>query len=129
MGEKKDRVQDAVHATKAAIQGGILPGGGVAHLRAIPLLEKYIAEAKGKELTNEDQVAGAKIVIKALASPIITMVENAGVNGAIVYHKVLEGKGDFGYNVATEKYGNLYKEGVIDPTNVVAASFSNAISI
>ncbi len=129
MKEKKDRVQDAVHATKAAIQGGILPGGGVAHLRAIPVLEKYIEKAKGKELTNDDQVAGAKIVIKALASPIITMVENAGVNGAIVYHKVLKGKGDFGYNVATEKYGNLYKEGVIDPTNVVAASFSNAISI
>ena len=129
MKEKKDRIQDAVYATKAAIQGGILPGGGVAHLRAIPVLEKYIEKEKGKELANEDQISGAKIVIKALAAPIMTMVENAGINGAIVYHKVLQGKRDFGYNVATEKYGKLYKEGVIDPTNVVAVSFSNAISI
>ena len=122
MKEKKDRVDDALNATRAAIEEGIIPGGGVAFLRAIDVLEK----TKGE---NEDQNTGIAIIKRALEEPIRLIVENAGVEGSVVVQKVKEGKKDFGYNAQKNKYENLYESGVIDPTKVTRIALENAASI
>ncbi|HET6254888.1 MAG TPA: chaperonin GroEL [Puia sp.] len=122
MKEKKDRVDDALHATRAAVEEGIVPGGGVAYIRAIEALEKL----KG---ANEDETTGIAIVKRALEEPIRQIVVNSGVEGSIVVQKVKEGKGDFGYNARTDEYENLLKAGVIDPTKVTRIALENAASI
>ena len=122
MKEKKDRFDDALHATRAAIEEGIIPGGGVGYIRAISAIEKM----KGD---NDDETTGILIVKRALEEPLRQIVENAGLDGAVVAQKVKEGKDDFGYNVRTEKYENLLKSGVIDPTKVARIALENAASI
>jgi chaperonin GroEL len=122
MKEKKDRFDDALHATRAAIEEGIIPGGGVGYLRAIKVVEKM----KGD---NDDETTGIGIVKRALEEPLRIIVENAGLDGAVVVQKVKEGKDDFGYNARTEKYENLFKSGVIDPTKVARVALENAASI
>jgi len=122
MKEKKDRVDDALHATRAAVEEGIIPGGGVGLLRAIPALESL----KG---ANEDEQTGIDIVKVALESPLRQIAANAGVEGSIVIFKVKEGKDDFGYNARTETYENLLAAGVIDPTKVTRVALENAASI
>jgi len=122
MKEKKDRVDDALHATRAAVEEGIVPGGGVAYIRAIESLEKL----KG---ANEDETTGIAIVKRALEEPIRQIVVNSGIEGSIVVQKVKEGKADFGFNARTEVYENLLKAGVIDPTKVTRIALENAASI
>ncbi len=122
MKEKKDRVDDALHATRAAVEEGIVPGGGVAYIRAIESLEKL----KG---ANEDETTGIQIVKRALEEPIRQIVVNSGIEGSIVVQKVKEGKADFGFNARTEVYENLLKAGVIDPTKVTRIALENAASI
>ncbi len=122
MKEKKARVEDALHATRAAVEEGIVAGGGVALVRAIEQLN----DLKGDNL---DQETGVKIIQKALAEPLKQIVNNAGLEGAVVLNKVLEGKDDFGFNAATEEYENLVKAGVIDPTKVTRTALENAASV
>ncbi len=122
MKEKKDRVDDALHATRAAIEEGIVVGGGVALVRAISSLD-------GLKGANEDENIGINIVRKALEAPIRVIAENAGIDGSIVFHKVLEGKDGFGYNARTDKFEDLKKAGVIDPTKVTRIALENAASI
>ena len=122
MKEKKDRFDDALHATRAAIEEGIVPGGGIAYIRAISSLDKL----KG---SNEDENTGISIIRRALEEPLRMIVENAGIEGSIVVQKVKEGKDDYGFNARTEKYENLYKSGVIDPTKVTRVALENAASI
>jgi chaperonin GroEL len=122
MKEKKDRVDDALHATRAAVEEGIVPGGGVAFIRAVESLDKF----KG---ANEDETTGAAIVRRALEEPLRQIVANAGIEGSIVVQKVKEGKGDYGFNARTEVYENLFKAGVIDPTKVTRIALENAASI
>jgi chaperonin GroEL len=122
MKEKKDRVDDALHATRAAVEEGIVPGGGVAYIRAIAALEKM----KG---TNDDETTGISIVKRALEEPLRQIVSNAGMEGSIVVQKVREGKDDFGYNARTDVYENMLKAGVIDPTKVTRVALENAASI
>ena len=122
MKEKKDRVDDALHATRAAVEEGIVPGGGVAYIRAISAIEKLTGE-------NEDETTGVAIVKRALEEPLRQIVQNAGMEGSIVVQKVREGKDDFGYNARTDKYENLYAAGVIDPTKVTRVALENAASI
>ncbi len=122
MKEKKDRVDDALSATRAAVEEGIVPGGGVAYVRAIPALEKL----KGD---NDDEQTGIEIVKRAIEEPLRQIVENAGKEGAVVVQKVREGKDDFGYNARTDKYENLYETGVIDPAKVARIALENAASI
>jgi chaperonin GroEL len=122
MKEKKDRVDDALHATRAAVEEGIVPGGGIAYIRAIESLEKL----KG---VNEDETTGIAIVKRALEEPIRQIVINSGIEGSIVVQKVKEGKADFGYNARTDQYENLLKAGVIDPTKVTRIALENAASI
>jgi chaperonin GroEL len=122
MKEKKDRVDDSLHATRAAIEEGIVPGGGVAYLRAIPLLDKM----KGD---NEDQTTGIEIIKRAIEEPLRQIATNAGKEGAVVVQTVKEGKNDFGYNAQTDKYEPLYKAGVIDPAKVARIALENASSI
>ncbi|MBE9491728.1 MAG: chaperonin GroEL [Bacteroidetes bacterium] len=122
MKEKKDRCNDALNATRAAIEEGIVCGGGVAYLRAI----KSIENIKG---LNPDEKTGVDIIKRALEEPIRQIVENAGVDGSVVVQKVKEGKDDFGFNARTEKYENLMESGVIDPTKVVRVALENAASI
>jgi chaperonin GroEL len=122
MKEKKDRVDDALHATRAAVEEGIIPGGGVALIRAIDGLKKL----KG---ANDDEETGIQIIRRALEEPLRQIVANAGGEGSIVIQKVLEGKGDFGYNARTDKYENLFEAGVIDPTKVTRVALENAASI
>ncbi|MEQ1744749.1 MAG: chaperonin GroEL [Saprospiraceae bacterium] len=122
MKEKKDRVDDALHATRAAMEEGIVAGGGVALVRAI-------ASINGMKGVNEDETIGISIVRKALESPIRVIAENAGVDGSIVFQKVLEGKGAFGYNARTDEYQDLKKAGIIDPTKVTRVALENAASI
>ena len=122
MKEKKARVEDALHATRAAVEEGIVPGGGVSLVRAISVLEKLQGE-------NLDQTTGIKIIQKALEEPLKQIAANAGLEGAVVLNKVLEGKSDFGFNAATEKYENLVKSGVIDPTKVTRTALENAASV
>jgi chaperonin GroEL len=123
MKEKKDRVDDALHATRAAVEEGIVPGGGVAYIRAIDALA---VKVKGQ---LEDEQTGMAIVKRALEEPLRILVGNAGLEGSIVVHKIKEGKGDFGFNARTETYENLFKAGVIDPTKVSRVALENAGSI
>jgi len=125
MKEKKARVEDAMHATKAAVEEGIVPGGGVALLRAIPALEKLM---EGKSL-SEDQKAGAQIIRRAIEEPMRWIATNAGKEGSIIVAKVREMKTDEGYNARTDKYENLTEAGVIDPAKVVRFAIQNAASI
>ena len=122
MKEKKARVEDALHATRAAVEEGIVAGGGVSLVRASNVLDKLTGE-------NLDQTTGIKIVQKALEEPLKHIVENAGLEGSVVLWKVKEGKDDFGFNAATEKYENLIKAGVIDPTKVTRTALENAASV
>ena len=122
MKEKKDRVDDALHATRAAVEEGIIPGGGVGLIRAIPALDAL----KGD---NEDEQTGIDIIKVAIEAPLRQISANAGVEGSIVIFKVKEGKGDFGYNARTEVYENLLAAGVIDPTKVTRVALENAASI
>ncbi|HHJ09689.1 MAG: chaperonin GroEL [Bacteroidetes bacterium] len=122
MKEKKDRFEDALAATRAATEEGIIPGGGVAFLRAIDALNKVKVE-------NEDEETGVTIVKRALEEPLRQIVENAGLEGSVVVNKVKEGKDDFGFNARTEKYEPLFKAGVIDPTKVTRIALENAASI
>ena len=122
MKEKKARVEDALHATRAAVEEGIVPGGGVAYLRAS-------AKLAGLKVDNEDQQTGVDIVHRALEEPIRMIVANAGQEGSVIVNKVKEGKDDFGYNAFTEQYENLIKSGVIDPTKVTRTALENAASV
>ena len=122
MKEKKDRVDDALHATRAAVQEGIIAGGGVAYIRAQVGLEKLKGE-------NDDETTGIAIVRRAIEEPLRTIVYNSGLEGSIVVQKVREGKDDFGYNARTDVYENLKKAGVIDPTKVTRIALENAASI
>jgi len=122
MKEKKDRVDDALHATRAAVEEGIVPGGGVALVRAIASLENLKGE-------NEDESFGINIVKRAMEEPLRQIVLNAGLEGSIIVQKVKEGTDDFGFNARTEKFENLYAAGVIDPTKVVRVALENASSI
>lgn len=122
MKEKKDRVDDALHATRAAVQEGIIPGGGVAYIRAIESL-------KNIKTDNEDQATGVNIVRLALESPLRTIVENAGQEGSVIVNKVRDGKKDFGYNAAENKFENFFAAGIIDPTKVARLALENAASI
>ncbi|MBB5635740.1 chaperonin GroEL [Pedobacter cryoconitis] len=122
MKEKKDRVDDALHATRAAVEEGIVAGGGVAFIRAIEALE-------GMKGSNEDETTGIAIVKRAIEEPLRQICQNAGIEGSIVVQKVKEGKGDFGYNARTDVYENLISAGVIDPTKVGRVALENAASI
>ena len=122
MKEKKDRVEDALSATRAAVEEGIVAGGGVAYIRAISALENLKAE-------NEDELTGIKIVARAIEEPLRTIVENAGVEGSVVVQKIKEGEGDFGYNARADRYENLLEAGVIDPTKVTRVALQNAASV
>ncbi len=122
MKEKKARVEDALHATRAAIEEGIVPGGGVAYLRALETLD-------GIDTVNEDEKIGVQIIRRSLEEPMRQIVLNAGLEGSIVVQKVKEGEGDFGFNARTEEYGNLIKQGVIDPTKVTRTALENAASV
>jgi len=122
MKEKKDRIDDALSATRAAIEEGIVPGGGVAYIRAIESLEKMKGE-------NEDETTGIEIIKRAIEEPLRQIAANAGVEGAVVVNKVKEGKKDFGYNARTGVYENLMKTGVIDPKKVARVALENAASI
>ena len=122
MKEKKARVEDALHATRAAVEEGIVPGGGVAYLRATSKLNTL-------KPANEDQQTGIDIIRRAIEEPIRLIVENAGHEGSVVVNKVKEGKDDFGFNAATEKYENLVASGVIDPTKVARTALENAASV
>jgi chaperonin GroEL len=122
MKEKKDRVDDALHATRAAVEEGIVPGGGVAYIRCVSSLDKL----KG---SNDDETTGIAIVKRALEEPLRQIVANAGIEGSIVVQKVKEGKDDFGYNARTDVYENMLAAGVIDPTKVTRVALENAASI
>jgi chaperonin GroEL len=122
MKEKKARVEDALHATRAAVEEGVVPGGGVAFIRA----KQAIGKMKG---SNEDQEAGIKIVMRALEEPLRIIVDNAGAEPSVVLNKVLEGKGNYGFNAQTEEFGDLVQMGVIDPTKVVRFALQNAASV
>ena len=122
MKDKKARVEDALHATRAAIEEGIIPGGGVAYLRALSSLDSV-------EIENEDQGIGVSIIRRALEEPLRLIVENAGLEGSIICQKVKEESGDFGFNAHTEEYGNLVEQGVIDPTKVARTALENAASV
>ncbi len=122
MKEKKDRVDDALHATRAAVEEGIVAGGGVALLRA----RAHIGELKGD---NADQDAGIQIVLRALEAPLRAIAANAGDEPSVIVNKVLEGKGNHGYNAASGQFGDLVEMGVIDPTKVTRTALQNAASI
>jgi chaperonin GroEL len=122
MKEKKDRVDDALHATRAAVEEGIVPGGGTAFIRAIAALD-------GFRSSNDDEKLGVQIVRKALESPLRIIVENAGLEGSVIINQIREGKGDYGFNARTEKFENLLKTGVIDPTKVSRVALEHAASI
>ena len=122
MKEKKDRVDDALSATRAAIAEGIVPGGGVAYIRCIPALD-------GLKGANEDETTGIEIVKRAIEEPLRQITANAGVEGAVVVHKVKDGEGDFGYNARTDTYENFFAAGVIDPAKVTRVALENAASI
>jgi chaperonin GroEL len=122
MKEKKARVEDALHATRAAVEEGVVPGGGVAYIRARQALGKIKA-------ANDDQDAGVKIVMRALEEPLRIIVDNAGAEPSVVLNKVLENKGNYGFNAQTEEYGDLVQQGVIDPTKVSRTALQNAASV
>jgi chaperonin GroEL len=122
MKEKKDRVDDALHATRAAVEEGVVAGGGVAFVRAADSLTNV-------QVDNEDQAIGVTIVKNALESPLRIIAENAGMEGSVVVQKIREGKDDFGYNAREDRYENLFAAGVIDPTKVTRLALENAASI
>ena len=122
MKEKKDRVDDALSATRAAVAEGIVPGGGVAYIRAIKSLD-------GLKGDNEDETTGIEIIRRAIEEPLRQIVANAGLEGAVIVQKVKDGEGDFGYNARTDQYENLLKSGVIDPAKVTLVALENAASI
>ena len=122
MKEKKARVEDALHATRAAVEEGIVPGGGVALVRALSALDNF-------EVENEDQQIGVRIVRRALEEPLRQIVNNAGLEGSVVVQKVKDGDADFGFNARTEEYGNLLAMGVVDPTKVTRTALENAASV
>jgi chaperonin GroEL len=122
MKEKKDRVDDALHATRAAIEEGIVPGGGVAYIRAIEAIENLKGE-------NEDEETGIEIVKRAIEEPLRQISFNAGKEGAVIVNKVKEGKGDFGYNARNEKFENFFETGVLDPAKVTRIALENAASV
>jgi chaperonin GroEL len=122
MKEKKDRVDDALHATRAAVEEGIVAGGGVALVRAIKVLEKITTD-------NLDEVTGVQIVARAIEAPLRTIVENAGGEGSVVINKVLEGKKDFGYDAKSDEYVDMLKAGIIDPKKVTRVALENAASV
>jgi chaperonin GroEL len=122
MKEKKDRVDDALHATRAAVEEGIVAGGGVALVRAKASLSKIKVE-------NPDEETGIQIVAKAIESPLRTIVENAGGEGSVVIAKVLEGKGDYGFDAKSETYVDMMKAGIIDPKKVTRIALENAASV
>ena len=122
MKEKKDRVEDALNATRAAVEEGYLPGGGVAYIRAISALDAL----KGD---NEDENTGIRIVAKAIEEPLRQIAANAGVDGSVIIQKIKEGSGDFGYNARTDEFVNMYEAGVIDPTKVARVALENAASV
>ena len=122
MKEKKDRVEDALSATRAAVEEGIVPGGGVAYIRA----SEAIKDLKG---VNEDETIGIHIVARAIEEPLRQIAANAGVEGSVIINKIREGKGDFGYNARTDEYVNMFEAGVIDPTKVSRVALENAASV
>ena len=122
MKEKKDRVDDALNATRAAVEEGYLPGGGVAYIRAAEAL-------KGLKGENEDETTGIRIIERAIEEPLRQIAENAGVEPSVIINKIREGKGDFGYNARTDEYVNMYQAGVIDPTKVARVALENAASV
>src|SRR5210317_1235210 len=122
MKEKKARVEDALHATRAAVEEGIVPGGGVALLRSIPALDSL-------KLDNEDQNVGIAIASRSMQEPLRQIVINAGEEGSVVLNKVRDGKGNFGYNAATDEYGDMIKAGILDPTKVTRYALQNAASV
>ena len=122
MKEKKDRVEDALSATRAAVEEGIVPGGGVAYIRA----SQALAGLKG---ANDDETTGINIVARAIEEPLRQIAANAGVEGSVIINKIREGKGDFGYNARTDEYVNMFEAGVIDPTKVSRVALENAASV
>ena len=122
MKEKKDRVEDALSATRAAVEEGIVPGGGVAYIRASEAI-------KGLKGVNEDETTGIHIVARAIEEPLRQIAANAGVEGSVIINKIREGKGDFGYNARTDEYVNMFEAGVIDPTKVSRVALENAASV
>jgi chaperonin GroEL len=124
MKEKKDRVEDAMHATRAAVEEGVVPGGGVALIRALQALQ-----AQGLNGDNPDQDIGIGIVLRAVEQPLREIVANAGIESSVVLNKVKEGSGNFGYNAQTGEYGDMMKMGIIDPAKVVRVALQNAASV
>jgi len=122
MKEKKDRVDDALHATRAAVEEGIIAGGGVALVRAQKVLDKIKTE-------NSDETTGVQIMKRAVEEPLRQIVENSGKEGSVVVAKVSEGKGDFGYNAKSDEYVQMFKAGIIDPTKVTRVAIENAASV
>jgi chaperonin GroEL len=122
MKEKKARVEDALHATRAAVEEGVVPGGGVAFLRALRAIEKLVG-------ANDDQTTGIKILARAIEEPLRQIVANAGEDAAVVLNRVREGKGTFGYNAATGEYGDMVEMGILDPTKVTRLALQNAASV
>jgi len=122
MKEKKARVEDALHATRAAVEEGVVPGGGVALIRVQKSLEKF-------EGANEDQTVGVRILHRAIEEPLRQIVDNAGEDAAVILNRVKEGKGSFGYNAATGKFGDMLEEGILDPTKVTRLALQNAASV
>jgi len=122
MKEKKDRVDDSLHATRAAIEEGIVPGGGVAYIRAIKALD-------GLKGDNEDQQTGIEIIKRAIEEPLRQIAVNAGKEGAVIVQTVKAGKNDYGYNAQSDNFENLYESGVIDPAKVTRIALENAASI
>jgi chaperonin GroEL len=123
MKEAKFRVEDALHATRAAAEEGIVPGGGVAFLRAIPAVEAAKSKARG------DEKVGFDIILSALRAPLRQIVENAGEDGSVVVDSVLEKEGAYGYNAATGEFGDMYKMGIVDPAKVARSALQNAASV
>ncbi len=122
MKEKKARVEDALHATRAAVEEGVVPGGGVALIRALKGLDKL-------EGANEDQTVGIRILARAIEEPLRQIVENAGEDAAVVLNQVRAGKGSYGYNAATGEYGDMLEEGILDPAKVTRLALQNAASV
>jgi chaperonin GroEL len=122
MKEKKARVEDALHATRAAVEEGVVPGGGVALVRALKAIEKLVGN-------NEDQTTGIKILARSIEEPLRQIVTNAGEDAAVVLNRVREGKGTFGYNAASGEYGDMIEMGILDPTKVTRLALQNAASV
>ena len=122
MKEKKDRVDDALHATKAAVEEGIVAGGGVALVRAKSVIENLLGD-------NADQNAGIAIVLRAIEEPLRQIVTNAGAEASVVVNKIIEGAGNYGFNAANDTYGDMVEMGVVDPTKVTRCALQNAAGV